>query len=79
MKDKPIYPVRSIKDLKDLITQSEKLFGDKNAFLVRTDDNSFKGITYSQFKKDIDALGTALLDLGLKDQYVAVIGENRYE
>ena len=27
----------------------------------------------------IDALGTALIDIGLKDKRIAVIGENRYE
>ena len=36
-------------------------------------------ITYNEFNRDITALGTALIDLGLKDKAIAVIGENRYE
>ena len=33
---------------------------------------------YSQFKADVDGLGTALIDFGLKDEII-VISENRYE
>jgi len=65
--------------MKDLITQSVKLFGSKNAFLVRNKQEIYEGITYSKFKDDIDAFGSALIDLGLKDKFIAVIGENRYE
>lgn len=79
MKNKSGYDVRSIRDLKDMVEQSSTLFGAKNAFLLKNKDGSFRGITYSAFKEDIDAFGTALLNLGLKDKYIAVIGENRYE
>lgn len=76
---KPLYKVRDIENLKDMIQQSAELFGDKDAFLVKNDEGVYKGITYAKFKNDIDALGTAFLDLGLKDSFIAVIGENRYE
>ncbi|HOJ11717.1 MAG TPA: AMP-binding protein [Clostridiales bacterium] len=74
-----LYSVRKIKDLKDMLEQSANLFAAKNAFLVKNEDGNYKGITYSQVKKDVDALGTALLSLGLKDKFIAVLGENRYE
>lgn len=77
--NKPIYNVRTIKNLKDMIEQSERLFGNKNAFLIKTKEENYKGITYKEFKSDIDALGTSLINLGLKDKFIAVIGENRYE
>ncbi|MGI6669843.1 MAG: AMP-binding protein [Acetivibrionales bacterium] len=32
-----------------------------------------------EFKNDVDALGTALINIGLKGGRVAIIGENRYE
>ena len=50
----------------------------ENAFSQKKDGN-YKGISYPQFKGDVDALGTALLSLGLKDSFIAVLGENRYE
>lgn len=75
----PLYKVRFIRDLKDMVEQSAKLFGNKDAFLVKNKDESYKRIKYTEFKHDIDAFGTALLHLGLKDKHIAVIGENRYE
>lgn len=79
MTNESLYSVRTINNMKDLITQSVKLFGSKNAFLVRNKQEIYEGITYSKFKDDIDAFGSALIDLGLKDKFIAVIGENRYE
>lgn len=71
--------VRPIRTLKDLIEQSCSLYGSKNAFYIKEHGQDYKGITYNEFKGDVDALGTALLNLGLKDKFIAVIGENRYE
>lgn len=75
----PIYDVKKITDLKDMINQSAIQYGDKNAFLVKVSDDNYRGVTYREFKKDMDALGTAFNNLGLKDQFIAVISENRYE
>jgi long-chain acyl-CoA synthetase len=75
-----LYEVRQIRDLREMISSSVELFGDKAAFLVKRKDNpDYIPISYRQFKADIDALGTALMDLGLKDKKIAIIGENRYE
>lgn len=79
MKTSPVYEVRPIKNLKDMMEQSTILFGSKNAFYIKLGENNYKGIKYIDFNSDLDALGTALLDLGLKDRFIAVIGENRYE
>ena len=67
-------------DLKDMINKSTEKFADRPAYVFKTKQNGKLGeITYKQFKNDIDALGTALINLGLKDKRIAVIGENRYE
>lgn len=79
MNNKPLYDVRPIESLKDMLEQSSRLFGNKDAFLVKTKEDIYKGIKYSEFNSDVDALGTALIHLGLKNTYIAVIGENRYE
>ncbi|MDP4091958.1 MAG: AMP-binding protein [Bacillota bacterium] len=79
MKNKTGYYVREVKNLKDLLNQSRELFGDKNAFLVKKPEGEYEGITYKQFYNDINSFGTALLNMGLKNKFVAVIGENRYE
>lgn len=74
----PRYRVRPVQNLKDMIEQSVKLYAEKDAFLVKEGGN-YRGIKYKEYKSDLDALGTALIDLGLKDKFIAVIGENRYE
>jgi len=80
MKNKPLYEVRNISNLKDMIEQSAKIYAEKPAFLVKEKGNpDFIPVSYSKYKEDIDAFGTALISLGLKDKKIALIGENRYE
>jgi len=81
MKNKLYNPVE-FKNLREVINNSVKQYSDKNAFIIkekRDKEISYKNITYKEFKKDIDSLGTALLGLGLKGKRVAVISKNRYE
>jgi long-chain acyl-CoA synthetase len=79
MTSKAIRKVREITDLKDMLEQSVNLFGEKDAFWLKTSNDGYKGVTYRDFKRETDALGTALISLGLKDKFIAIIGENRYE
>jgi long-chain acyl-CoA synthetase len=74
------YEHRPLTDLKDMVNTSAALFPDKNAFLVKNaPGGSYVPVKFSRFKTDVDELGTALLDLGMADRKIAVIGENRYE
>ncbi|RCX16580.1 long-chain acyl-CoA synthetase [Anaerobacterium chartisolvens] len=80
MKNIPLYDVRQIANLKEMLEGSAKAFGSKPAFLVKSKaEEHYKPISYLQFKKDVDALGTMLVKLGLKGKRIALIGENRYE
>ncbi len=80
MKNKPLYEVRNISNLKDMIQQSVELYAQKPAFLVKEKGKpDYIPVSFSMYKSDIDALGTALISLGLKDKKIALIGENRYE
>lgn len=76
----PYYEVKKIRNLKEMLNGACKEFSDRTAFVVKKKgDNKYTEIKYSQLLKDVNALGTALIDIGLKDKNVAVIGENRYE
>ena len=67
-------------DLKDMLKQTGEVFGDRPAFMFKTDKTGeFKTITHKEFRDDINALGTALVKMGLKVKRIAVISENRYE
>lgn len=80
MKNIPLYEVRPIKNLKDMLQSSVALYGDRTAFLSKHGGSGrYIPITYNQFKTDVDALGTVLTKLGLKGKRVALIGESRYE
>ncbi len=75
-----LYKVREISDLKDMVAGSADLYADSDAYLVKdTPGGRYRAVKFSQFKEDMDALGTALLEIGLGGERIAVIGENRYE
>ena len=75
-----LHKYRHIEDLKDMLNQSADIFGDKPAFIFKTDKpNQYDSISYNEYKKQVEELGTALIDLGLKGKRIAIIGENRYE
>ncbi|MCQ4635675.1 AMP-binding protein [Anaerovorax odorimutans] len=74
------YQFRYINDLKDMLNTSAELFAEQNAYLVKdVPGGEYRPIPYFQVKKDVDALGTRLIDLGLKGKKIAVIGENSYK
>jgi long-chain acyl-CoA synthetase len=76
----PNYERRKVRDLKDMVLSSIEIYKDKPAFWVKQKGNdNYQPILYKQLKIDMNALGTALIDMGLKGKRIAVIGENRYE
>ncbi len=80
MKNIPLYDVRQIHDLRDMLNGSAEQFGDKAAFLVKREEGgAYEPVSFAQFKRDVDAFGTALISLGLQNGRVAIVGENRYE
>ena len=77
-----------IRDLKEMLKETEKNFGENEAYKLKVKkesnnvsnkDNEYKVYTYKEVIKMINALGTALISLGLKGKRIAVIGENRFE
>ena len=80
MKNIPLYEVRRIATLREMLETSTELYGSRSAFLSKHKGNeSYEPVTYRQFKKDVESLGTALVSLNLKGKRIALIGENRYE
>ncbi len=75
-----VYQMRYINDLRDMVKSSAELYGDKTSFLVKDKPRGeYRPVTFSQLKDDIDHLGTKLVEMGLKDKKVAIIGENSYK
>ncbi len=79
MMDKRIYDTMKITDLKDMLNKTKKLYGNNIAYKIRIENGKYKIFTHKEVRDMVDALGTALINLGLKNKRIAVIGENRYE
>lgn len=71
---------REIGDLKEMLKTSAELYSERTAFMVKEQIGApYRSISYKQYYSDVNAFGTALIELGLKGRHIAVIGENRYE
>ena len=77
--NRPLYKVRDFNNFRDLLTQSVSLYGHSSAFKVKNKVGQILNISYKHFQADVDALGTALLSLGLKNCRIAVAGANSYK
>lgn len=78
MKNYPLNKVDQVSDLKELIKNCSKKYGDKIAFRYKQKNEDFQK-TYNQFYNDVVFLGTSFLNMNIKGSQIAVIGENSYE
>lgn len=78
MKNYPLYPNTLQPTLKDLLYFCAEKYGDKPAFQY-ADRKTDISVSFSQFKSQIEMLGTYLYDAGYRDCHIAVFGENSYE
>ena len=82
---KKIFDAKEFNNIKEVIYNSAKVYGDNVAFRIKnkvekeTKEVSYTDITYKKLLEDVNSLGTALYSLNLKSKRVAVIGKNRYE
>ncbi|MBE6677232.1 MAG: long-chain fatty acid--CoA ligase [Ruminococcaceae bacterium] len=76
-KNYPYYEVRPCDSIRMLVDSSANLFADKDAFRYRK-DGSDRSVKYSEFKIQVDCLGTALYSLGIGKSHISVIGDNCY-
>ena len=74
-----LYEYMKITDLKDMLDKSGKKYGEKIAYKIKIEKEKYKTFTHKEVRQMINSLGTKLIDMGLKDKRIAVIGENRYE
>lgn len=74
------YGLPEVSDLRELMNNSVERHGSRPAYLVKDKPGgAYRPVSYREFRRDVTAFGTALLDMGLHGRKVAVIGENRYE
>lgn len=74
-----LYKTIKIHNLKDMLEKTGELYADNIAYKIKLEKGKYITYTHKQVRDMINALGTALIDIDLKDKRIAVIGENRYE
>ena len=74
--------VKEYENVKDMVIDVSSKRRNQTIFIKKYKEEKetrYENITYDKLLKDIQAFGTGLYKLGLKDKRVAVIGRNRYE
>lgn len=77
-----IYQTKEYYNLKEVLTNAFENYPENIAFKIKNhnaENITYREIKYKEFEKEINSLGTALIDMGMKNKRIAVIGKNRYE
>ena len=64
---------REIASIKDMLNKSGEMFKNRPAYEVNN-----QVVTYNEFIEKVNALGTSLIDMGLKGKRIAIIGPNSF-
>lgn len=74
-----IYEERKVNNYRELIEKCEKEYGNKYAFTYKDSSKKIINISYIDYKKDVEGLGTSLLNMDLEDSRIGLISPDRYE
>lgn len=79
---KVINKAENLPRVRDYLNNATKKYAKNNAFIIKNKEGkevTYTNITYEKFGKQMKSLGTALINLGLENKRIAVIGKNCYE
>lgn len=74
--------MEKLKDIKEIIYASVKKYSSNIAFTTKIKKGekvTYKNTTYKELLEDVNGFGTALYNIGLKKERIAILGRNRYE
>ena len=79
-KNYPIYKTTFIDDMRSLVEEAAQNFPDHIAISYKENywDKEVRKVTFSQWRVDVRNLGTSLISKGLREENIAIIGENSY-
>ena len=77
-KNYPLYEVTPVNSIRELLDIAEAEVPEKISFKYRVKDDIIKEIKYAEFIRDVNAVGSALCELGVVGEHIAQIGENSY-
>ena len=79
-KNYPIYNTTFIDDMRSLVEEAAQNFPDSVAISYKEhySDKDVKKVTFPQWRDDVRNLGTSLISKGLREENIAIVGENTY-
>ena len=79
-KNYPIYKTTFIDDMRSLVEEAAQNFSDSTAISYKENywDKEVRKVTFNQWRDDVRNLGTALIAKGLREETIAIVGENSY-
>lgn len=79
-KNYPIYKTTFIDDMRSLVEESAQNFPDSIAISYKDNasDKQVQKMTFTQWRNDVRNLGTAFIADGLREENIAIVGENSY-
>ena len=72
------FKTYEIEDLKDMLEKTANKNSTKTAFKVKDSNGKIINKTYIDFKNDVQNLATKLIEMGMQNQRIAVMGKNSY-
>ena len=72
------FKTYEIEDLKDMLEKTAEKNSAKTAFKIKDNNGKIINKTYTDFKKDVQSLATKLIEMGMQNQKIAVMGKNSY-
>ena len=79
-KNYPIYKTTFIDDMRSLVEEAAQNFSDSTAISYKENywDKEVRKVSFTQWRDDVRNLGTALIANGLREENIAIVGENSY-
>lgn len=73
------YDTRDIETIKDIIDYTTYEYPDRIMYMYKdVHKEPFKELSYGDFRERMDAMGTALIHMGLKNAKIAIVGNNSW-
>lgn len=72
------FKTYEIEDLKDMLEKTAVKNRTKTAFKVKDQNGKIINKSYIDFKNDVQSLSTKLIEMGMQNQRIAVMGKNSY-
>ena len=79
-KNYPIYKTTFIDDMRSLVEEAAQNFPNDVAISYKNkpSDKTVQKVTFTTWRNDVRNLGTALIANGLREENIAIVGENSY-